>query len=482
MFVGALGCLMGTAMAQSPEQAKSTHQGLIQEKNQTANAQIKTPYEAASGSPTTIGDSDPTRPIKVTPVPITHSAKWFDDHFLTGNWWGHRDKLYDSGVEFSGSTVTDLLGNVTGGFSQGFEPAASTGIEMGLDLEKLVGWPGAEFHTSMIWRVGNNLSATRIGNLLTVAQLYGGQNLRLYALFLKQEIIKDELFIKLGRFGAFDDFLATPINWNFINNGFDGNAKGIFFDVPPFGQTVYPTASWGAMVKYHQEDWYVQSGVYSLSERNGRNASSGINFGFDADRGIGVLAQGGYLLNQKPGLPGLPGKYSLGGYYNSYKLETFATPRETVWGLGGLYLMAEQMVYREPGEENLLKNPGDWGYGAQEGLTVFSQMVFAPDTSVSMFPFYTSTGFTYQGPIPFRPQDFVAGGFTMGVTGDQMQDWQRSIGVPVQTYEMVVELNYRINFTPYFYVQPGMQYVVRPNANGVLPDALVLGGQIGVIY
>ncbi|MEM1058292.1 MAG: carbohydrate porin [Verrucomicrobiota bacterium] len=462
-----------------PEQSKTSHSTLIPESQQTAH-----PHNTGSVTETAPPPGAGGTQIKEKHVPALHSGKWFDDHLLTGDWFGTRHKILDSGVEFHGATVTDLLGNVTGGFSQGWEPAASTDIGMILDLEKLVGWPGASFETSFIWRVGNNLSATRIGNLLTVAQLYGGQNLRLYALFLKQEIIKDELYLKLGRFGAFDDFLTTPINWNFINNGFDGNAKGIFLSIPAFGLTVYPTSSWGAFAKYSpkDEEWYIQTGVYSLSERNGRNASSGINFGFDADRGVAALLQGGWYLNQDPGNPELPGKYSLGFAYSSFKLPTFAVPRESEWNLYSLYMMAEQMVYREPGEENLQRQPSTWGWGGQEGLTLFTEVVGEPQTDLAFFPIFINTGFTYQGPIPGREMDFVAGGFTFGLTGDELRDFQREIGVPVQTFEMVAELNYRISITPYFYVQPGMQYVFRPNANGTVPDALVLGGQIGVLY
>ena len=34
----------------------------------------------------------------------------------------------------------------------------------------------------------------------------------------------------------------------------------------------------------------------------------------------------------------------------------------------------------------------------------------------------------------------------------------------------------------FFYVQPNLQYIVQPGGTGSIPNALVLGAQIGVIF
>jgi carbohydrate-selective porin OprB len=41
--------------------------------------------------------------------------------------------------------------------------------------------------------------------------------------------------------------------------------------------------------------------------------------------------------------------------------------------------------------------------------------------------------------------------------------------------EKAVELNYSLQVTPYWYVQPVFQYYVDVGANGALPNAAVLG-------
>ena len=86
------------------------------------------------GQSTTTGDTV----YRVGPNP----QGWFHRQFLTGDWGGMRNELYDDGFTVNASIVADLLGNVTGGRSQGFEPAESFGMEFIFDLEKMGGVTG----------------------------------------------------------------------------------------------------------------------------------------------------------------------------------------------------------------------------------------------------------------------------------------------------------------------------------------------------
>jgi porin len=50
-----------------------------------------------------------------------------------------------------------------------------------------------------------------------------------------------------------------------------------------------------------------------------------------------------------------------------------------------------------------------------------------------------------------------------------------------QTYEAVLEFDYRLQVTKFAYVQPFLQYLIRPNGTGLVENATVLGLQMGVI-
>ena len=60
----------------------------------------------------------------------------------------------------------------------------------------------------------------------------------------------------------------------------------------------------------------------------------------------------------------------------------------------------------------------------------------------------------------------------------------RGLGTPAET---TIELNYRLQATPFLSLMPNVQYVIRPNGLATIADALVLGlpwqrlGDAGII-
>lgn len=47
---------------------------------------------------------------------------------------------------------------------------------------------------------------------------------------------------------------------------------------------------------------------------------------------------------------------------------------------------------------------------------------------------------------------------------------------------MILELNYRVNLLPWFYLQPDVQGVLSPGGTGTIPNALVLALEFGVPF
>jgi len=53
----------------------------------------------------------------------------------------------------------------------------------------------------------------------------------------------------------------------------------------------------------------------------------------------------------------------------------------------------------------------------------------------------------------------------------------------VQDHETALELTYRLRFRGNaFFVQPDLQYIIRPGGTGQIPDALVAGLQTGINF
>ena len=432
--------------------------------------------QAAIASATSATSADPRDPA------APGSPSYWQQGHLLNDWLGLGPAMRTNGVVLAGDFTTDLLGNPVGGLSKGFAPATSLGLQLQWTPGDVLAVPlhDTEFVTSMIWRTGENLSSEHIGNLFTVAQLYGGENLRLYEFMLRQYLVDRQLELQIGRQGAFDQFLAFPIFCNYVNNGTCGSPKGTYFSIPAFGETVYPTSSWGAFAKWQGTDqpWYVQTGGYLLDSANGDNDTHGLNWTFDVDLGAAAFLQAGYSTHTAPGDPGLPGAYAVGGFYSEAEQPVFNDPG-TVRSNGGGYLVLQQMLLRRDNSAaNLRRHRNLWGWGGQTGLTAFTVLVATPDDEISQMPFFVNGGLVYQGIIPGRPDDFAAFGFNWGGTSTPWQQQQRALGGTATPREIVLEWNYRCALTPFLYVQPDLQWVINP----AIPSALVIGAQLSVIF
>ena len=123
-------------------------------------------------------------------------------------------------------------------------------------------------------RFGTSLSREDIGNVFTVQQVFGGPDVPARQRRpTSSTLLDDRVEFSVGRIAAGDDFLVSPYNYVFVQNGFDGNPVGIFFNAP--GMTAYPNATWGALVKVRPtERTYVMGGVYNGDRLHPRQQAS----------------------------------------------------------------------------------------------------------------------------------------------------------------------------------------------------------------
>ncbi|MFA5177709.1 MAG: carbohydrate porin, partial [Candidatus Omnitrophota bacterium] len=95
---------------------------------------------------------------------------------------------------------------------------------------------------------------------------------------------------------------------------------------------------------------------------------------------------------------------------------------------------------------------------------------------------FVDGGLVYTGLVPKRDTDVTALGFAYGQWSKDLANYQNDSGQSPQKYEVMMELNYKIMLTPYFYLQPDLQYIFNPGGTGNIDDALVVGTRVGVIF
>lgn len=404
------------------------------------------------------------------------------DH-LSGDWGGYRERLFSSGIEVFGFYNSILNGNVSGGI----HPNHATYVDdawlgFKFDLEKLVSWKGGLFVVSGINRNGDDLTTRYVGSIFSTQQSVGGQRPFLYQVYLQQKLWDNRLTAKLGRFSASDDFNGSPLYGYSVNNGIDGDIRNVLFDTR---FSAYPFAVWSAVLLYDPTpEFNVKLGVFQTSDDMFENDDNGLNWGIEGSDGYTAIAQFGWSPQffQQPvysaprdskrpevsSMKGYPGHYWIGFTYSEWDLY----PR---FGGGfenrsyGFYVHADQMVYQEAS-------------GSDQGLTAFVASGYYPQTEIAIVPFQVNVGLNHKGLFPGRDRDHTMLHF---IYGDISRDYARSVRRPgghLAESEKVLEVAHRFQLTPWSYFQPDIQYVIDPGGTGDIPDAVVIGAQMGFTF
>ena len=391
----------------------------------------------------------------------------FIEETLTKDWAGFRTELNRLGIAPIASYTTQLMGNPSGGQRRGFTYSGTLQASITWDLNTLLSVQGLSFNVGAAWSTGKNLSADYIGNSFTVQSAYtapnnGANNLTLGQLYLQQQLFNNSLIFAAGRLAPANTFASMPVFNNYLNEGISPGPAALDINVPTF--TSYPPGvEWGAQAIYSIiPALQVVAGVFNTNRSSAEGGKGGLEFALQkGNRGVLSVIQLNYLFNHGSGDAGLPGQYTLGGFYDSNRFANLSNSGATKSANYSIYGMFQQMVYR------------DGAAGSQKGLTVWGASALATKSAVSPMPYFVGGGLSYQGPIPRRDNDIAAVGVIYGTF---------SRYIPSTTAETAIEINYQITLNRWLSITPDMQYIIRPSGSSTIKNAFVLGTQMAIIF
>jgi len=119
--------------------------------------------------------------------------------------------------------------------------------------------------------------------------------------------------------------------------------------------------------------------------------------------------------------------------------------------------------------------------GSNRGLDATFGFDYSPG-EVSRENVQLTTGARFNAPFARRDKDRIAFAFVYSKISDPFRNFGEALGEAPLGSEKAFEVNYALQVTPYFLLQPTIQYYVRVGANPNLPNAPVLGFRTKVTF
>jgi porin len=387
--------------------------------------------------------------VEQPPQPWT---KW---DLATGDWNRNRPTFEDGGFKFFTTYTSQVWGNVAGGVQRG---ATYTGLlEFGaeLDFEKIAGWKGATFNTTWIWINGGNSTTSLVGGLFPASGYEAPNGFRALDLWFQQKFFSDVLTLRAGMFSADRDFTISEGCQLFLNTA---TGWPILYDGQLGGPPVYPFAAPGIYAAVEPGGgWKFQAAALQGTVWPPAENPTNFYWQLSAQGGILYLGEAQYGWQKAA----LPGTAKLGVMLDS-GLDSSVNGDGSTWGSSFFYGIIDQWLWREDGA------PSD----SPQGIAWFNRTGFTGTPDSSPIGMLFNTGFTWTGPLPTRDEDAVGVAFVWNrlSSGEAAQIEGGNAGD-----EFAIELTYQAQLTPWFELQPDIQYFIQPGASSATPNALVLG-------
>ncbi|MBV6303517.1 carbohydrate porin [Candidimonas humi] len=399
---------------------------------------------------------------------------------LTGDWGGVRSDLSDHGVDLSLNYIGETFGVLSGGLDRKQSYEGRVELSVDADLQKLMNWEGGKAHFT-IYNIhnGGKDTAQNVGSIADPSNIDAHPTTRLFTAWLEQSLFNDRFSLRVGQLAADDEFLTSDTAAGLVNGTFGW--AGLMAANMTNGGPAYPLATPGARLKFKASDQLTALvGVF-----NGDPAGNDCDGDpqtcnrhgtkFPLDGGTLLIGELQYGINQSKNASGLPGTYKLGTWYSDHR---FADQRYGLDAAGGVVSLADPTLDRAKNHH------GDWGlYGVADqmiwrghdsSVNAFVRGGFSP-ANRNLLSYYVDGGLGWKGLIKGRPDDTLTLGVAYAKISSDAIDADRDAlalsGPPyaVRSSETVFELNYTAHITPWWTIQPDVQYILHPNG-GQNPD------------
>ncbi len=318
-----------------------------------------------------------------------------------------RNKLKEFGITFTLQEQSEVWGNLRGGGRRATSYNGLTNAKLDIDLDKAVGWSGAEFFVNAFDIHGHGPTQSLVGNQQIVSSIEATPSIKLFDLWLDQSLFDKRLSVRIGQEGADDEMMITQYGGLFVNSSF-GLPSMAAVNLPS-GGPAYPLATPFARLKFQANDNLSLIGAVF----NGDPAPPGAGDPQIRDRNGTAFRLNDHALTvgeisyspDPKASEALPTTYKLGAWYasNHFADQRFdnaggllADPASTGQALQhtgdwAIYGIIDQMVWRRSGTTD-------------QGIGIFLRVIGGPsDRNLSNLSI--AGGTNWRAPFASREED-----------------------------------------------------------------------------
>ena len=385
-----------------------------------------------------------------TELPLETNSKIIKSYisespYLLGDYKGLRTKLQERGIDIQSSYLIDtfVMKNKTKNSTKGTYQGLYN-LSLDLDSEKMNLYNGGKFH--ILYQAGNKgVNSMEFLNTYSDMNSYDPmKSINQISELYYEQSVKDDLFnIKIGKQDANIDFQALNAGFEFLNLSFS------FIDNTPM--PLFPSQQMGirARLKLHKEI-YIQNGFYDGNLKIGATPKSF----FTGENNYLNMTEVYKLTNFK----NKEGKYLIGDWIKTGKYESYKNSTER--NNYGIYAGFEQKLT-------------DRFEDKSGGLKLFGQFGYARN-SINDVPYYGGGGLLFEGMTEKRKADSIGIAFGWHQFDKQLHKTEH------RTAEKVIELFYKIKLTEFLYIQPDIQYIIKPGGSD--KNAFALGLRSCIVF
>jgi porin len=371
------------------------------------------------------------------------------------------------GMEASMIYDGELVSNVAGGVQRGSIFHGSLQAQAAFDLAELFGW--RETTASLYGMLLHGAQPeTLSGAAQGVSSISGKSGLHLDEAWVQRNFNHDRFSILAGLYDLNSEFYRVRSASLLINPSFGVGPE--FAQSGPASVPAFPNTSLGVRAQYK----FAPSVVGRAAVLDAQPFSGGTtNAATVGGTGALVVAEVAYLERPEERryragrlrtgrfaeLAPYQDKYALGLWHYTATFQDLSTP-EVHHGSSGAYVLVDRLLTRTQ-REDAVKASG------------FLQLGLG-DERVNRFGSYVGAGVHLGAFSKARAKDEIAFAIASARNGAHYEAGQAQLGTPATHAETIFEMTYMAQISDAIALQPDVQYIVHPNTDPALKNALNL--------